>query len=318
MATALAPPSSTSWNPSSPGRKGGILLNPCGSSSSSTVPSPRRTSFSSPPSPSRSTRSLDLSSSDHALSPTTTLDPNPSSSSSSNPSGSRSPSIKFATLPDPRADEEEEEGRRLSIEGARSPTAKELSLEVERSSSPSSGWRSRHRGSKSMDGSSTKRSRSPIGISMLNGRVYGSRAMESAKQVERVALEGESFKEWGSQGLGSVGRAEEEDEDDGSGMAWIRKRRESRQREEKEAQEAAALKDLKTGLDSLLLSPDDSAATSNPKPTTTTISEPTTPPPPAPRIQLQPPSRQSTKDFQETRKTAASAGVEIFHSHKEE
>ena len=68
-----------------------------------------------------------------------------------------------------------------------------------------------------MDGSSKKRSKSPIGINMLNGRVYGSRVMESAKQVEKEAQKGEVFKEWGDSGLGSNSRAEEEDEDDGSG-----------------------------------------------------------------------------------------------------
>ena len=52
---------------------------------------------------------------------------------------------------------------------------------------------------------------------MINGRVYGSKGMDTMKKAEQEALRGPAFKEWGQAGLGSNARAGEEEEDDGSG-----------------------------------------------------------------------------------------------------
>lgn len=86
---------------------------------------------------------------------------------------------------------------------------------TERTSSPSS---RNHRNSLSVDAASLSTSpRSPVGMRMINGRVYGSKGMDTIKKAEQEALKGPDFKEWGQQGLGSNSRTAAEEEEDGSG-----------------------------------------------------------------------------------------------------
>lgn len=60
--------------------------------------------------------------------------------------------------------------------------------------------------------------RSPVGIKLLNGKVYGGRGREAIEKAEQEALKGEDFREWTSSGgMGSVSRSGGPDEDDGSG-----------------------------------------------------------------------------------------------------